>query len=356
MVQDVRPGFTLGEIVARCGGELEGDGSTWIAQVAPAETAGAEQICYVVNPRLLASLSDCRAGALIIGRRHFNKLPSGAPANLVLVEDAHVHFARVAQLLNPLVRPAPGVHPGACVQSDIPSSVSVGPGAWIGSGAVIGEHAVIGANCTVGDGAHVGEYSVLYPGTRIYHGCRIGARAIIHSGAVIGADGFGFGREKDGSWVKIPQIGRVLVGDDVEIGANSTIDRGAMEDTVIGNGVIIDNLVHVGHNCHIGDYSALAGCTGIAGSTKIGKRCLFGGAAMISGHLHICDDVVVSAATLIIKDIRTPGVYTSSVPSQEHASWVRNFAHLRHLDQSADRIRELEKRLAILEGEKEIKS
>jgi UDP-3-O-[3-hydroxymyristoyl] glucosamine N-acyltransferase len=190
---------------------------------------------------------------------------------------------------------------------------------------------------------------LLHAGVKIYDGCVIGARAILHSGAVIGADGLGFARDAERRWVKIPQIGRVLVGDDVEIGANTTIDRGALDDTVIGNGVKLDNLIHVAHNCQVGDDTIMAAMAGLAGSTKVGKRVMVGGKAGFSGHLEVADDIVVSAATNVTKSIDKAGVYTSLVPIQTHADWVRNFSHLRRLDAMAERVRELEKKLAELE-------
>jgi UDP-3-O-[3-hydroxymyristoyl] glucosamine N-acyltransferase len=177
----------------------------------------------------------------------------------------------------------------------------------------------------------------------------VGARAIIHSGVVIGADGFGFARAADASWVKIPQVGRVIIGDDVEIGANTTIDRGALEDTVIGDGVKLDNQIQIAHNIHIGAHSAIAGCVGIAGSTRIGSRCTVGGAAMIIGHLDIADDVNISAGTFVAKSIARAGHYTGSVPFQAHGDWLKNFSRLRHLESMADKIRALETRLAELE-------
>ena len=343
------PGYTLAEIVASLGGKVVGDETQRVLQVAPLDSAGPQEISFVANPRFLSRLAECRAGAVIISARHVDRVPEGYAGSLLVADDAHVHFARVAALLNPPVDVHPGIHPSAVVECEIPASTSVGPGAWIGAGAEIGERVVIGANCNVGPGACIGDDSLLHPCVTVYYACRVGKRALFHSGAGIGSDGFGFAREKDGGWVKIPQIGRVIVGDDVEIGANTCIDRGAMEDTRIGDGVIIDNLVHVAHNVQIGNRTAIAACAGIAGSTRIGERCLLGGAAMISGHLTICDDVVISGGSTVIGSITKAGVHTSSVPIMEHAAWLKNFSHLRHLDRMADKIRALEKRLAHLE-------
>ena len=264
----------------------------------------------------------------------------------ILTPDPYLYFARAAQLFNPPKRPATGLQQGAVTSSELPGSVSVGPNAVIGRDCRIGENCVIGPGCLIGDGVSIGEGSLLHAGVKIYDGCTIGARAILHSGAIIGADGLGFARDADKHWVKIPQIGGVVIGDDVEIGANTTVDRGALEDTVIGNGVKLDNLIHVAHNCHVGDDTIMAAMAGMAGSTSIGKRVQVGGKAGFSGHLQVCDDVVVSADTNVTKSIDKPGVYTAMIPLQPHADWVKNFSHLRRLDAMAERVRELEKKLA----------
>jgi len=337
------PGFALDELALHLGGRVLGDGKTRVFQVASLASAAPGDLAFLANPRFKKDLANSRASAAIIGRK---SQVSEGPGNYILADDPYLSFARAAQLLNPVQRLPSGIHPSACVETDIPESTSVGPGAWIGPGAVIGENVMIGAGCRIGAGSQLGEGCLLHPGVTVYQDCHVGKRAVIHSGAVIGADGFGFARERNGCWVKIPQIGRVLIGDDVEIGANTTIDRGALDDTFIADGVIIDNLVQVAHNVHIGAHTAIAGCVGIAGSTRIGERCLLGGAAMIIGHLEICDDVTVSAGTMISKSIREPGVYTGNMPQQAHADWLKNFSHVRHLEEMADKIRGLEKRLA----------
>jgi UDP-3-O-[3-hydroxymyristoyl] glucosamine N-acyltransferase len=221
----------------------------------------------------------------------------------------------------------------------------VGPNAVVGHGVTLGENVRIGPGCVVGDGVSIGEGGLLHANVTIYRECVIGKRVILHSGCVIGSDGFGNAKDGD-AWVKIPQIGRAVLGDDVEIGANTAIDRGALEDTVIGNCVKLDNLVHIAHNIHIGDYTAIAGCVGMAGSTRIGSRCTIGGAAMIVGHIEVGDNVHISGGTVISKSITRPGHYTGIFPFSEHGDWIRNGAHMRHLDQMNKRIRELEKALA----------
>jgi UDP-3-O-[3-hydroxymyristoyl] glucosamine N-acyltransferase len=335
-------GFTLGEIVHRLGGELRADPQLRIEQAAPLDRAQAADISFLANPRYRSQLQTTRAGAVILTPKAAMDYAGAS----IVAPNPYAYFARVAQLLDRRVRPAAGVHPAAVVDCEIPPSVSVGAQAVIGRGAAIGDSVRIGAGCVVGEGARIGADSVLHANVTIYGECVVGARCVIHSGCVIGSDGFGFARDDDGSYVKIPQTGRVIIGDDVEIGANTTIDRGTLEDTVIEDGVKIDNLVQIAHNCSIGAHTVIAGCTGIAGSTHIGRRCMFGGATMIIGHIEIVDDVVITGASFVGKSIRRAGTYTGQMPSQPHEDWLRNFSHMRHLDSLADRIRALEKRLS----------
>ena len=338
-------GYALQEIVQRIGGELRGDATLRVQQVAGLEHAGAGQISFLANPRYRQQLLSTRAEAVILAPQ----VAQDYPRACIVTDNPYAYFARVAQLLNPAERPPAAVHPSAVVETSLPPSVSVGANAVIGAGARVGAGTIIGAGCVVGEGTSIGADAVLHGNVTIYRDCVIGVRVVIHSGAVIGSDGFGFARENDGSYVKIPQIGRVVIGDDVEIGANTTIDRGTLEDTVIEEGAKLDNLVQVAHNCRVGAHTVLAGCTGIAGSTRIGKRCMFGGAAMIIGHIEIADDVIITGASFVGKSIRQPGTYTGQIPSQKHEEWLRNFSHLRHLDGLAARIRALENRLGELE-------
>ncbi len=330
--------YRLDELAALYGGELRGEGSIEIRRVAPIDEAGRGDISFLSNPKYASKLDSCRASALILTPDAADK--TSLPA--ILTRDPYLYFARVAGLLNPPVKPSSGVHPSATVCCSVPDDVHVGAGAFIAEDVTLSPGVVVGSGVSIEAGAHVGADTVIHPRVSIYAGCVIGARCIIHSGAVIGADGFGFARDADKSWVKISQTGRVLLGDDVEVGANTTIDRGAMGDTVIGTGVKLDNQIQIAHNVRIGDHTAIAGCVGIAGSTVIGKRCMIGGQAGIVGHLNICDDVVISAGTLVFKSIHKPGVYTASLPVQPHAEWVRNFSHLRHLDSFSARLRALE--------------
>lgn len=340
----------LADIIDRLGGELRAGsadaGAQTISRIAPLETAKTGEVAFLSNPKYQSQLAMTKASAVILAPA----LAEGCPVPAIVHPDPYLYFARLAQWLSPMP-PAPvGIHPNATVLSELSEHVSVGAGAYIGANVRIGANTVIGANAVVGSGVTIGSDCRLYPNSTIYYGCRVGSRVIVHAGAVIGADGFGFAREKDGSWVKIPQTGIVVVGDDVEVGAGTTIDRGALADTVIENGVKLDNQIQIAHNVRIGAHTAIAGCVAIAGSTEIGSRCTIGGATSIVGHLTIADDVHISAGTFISKSLSKPGAYTGTVPSMPHEDWLKNFARLRHLDSMADRIRALEARLNELEN------
>jgi UDP-3-O-[3-hydroxymyristoyl] glucosamine N-acyltransferase len=299
---------TLGEIVARLGGRVAGDPSTVVRQVASLESASEGHISFFTGKRYLHKLAATRASAIVLGPE--SEAETSRPR--IVAESPYLYFARVSQLFNPLARQSPGVHPSAVVSKSakLGARVSIGPG------------------CVVGDDVTLGDDSCLYPRAVIYAGATLGNRVIVHSGAVIGADGFGFADDA-GRWVKIPQIGSVRIGDDVEIGANTTIDRGAMDDTLIEEGVKLDNQIQIGHNTRIGAHTAVAGCVGIAGSADIGRHCTFGGAAMVLGHLKIVDHVNISAGTFISRSILKPGTYTGIYPVDEHENWARAAAWLR---------------------------
>jgi UDP-3-O-[3-hydroxymyristoyl] glucosamine N-acyltransferase len=314
--------FTLAQIADRLGGRVAGQQEVLIHQVGSLERAGPGQIAFYSNPRFRAQLAGTGASAVVLDARaeQLTALPR------IVCGDPYSYFARLSQLFNPRTTQAPGVH----------ASASVAPSARIGA------RVSIGAGCSIGENVTLGDDSCLYPGVVVYAGCRIGARVIIHSGAVIGADGFGIARE-DGRWLKIPQIGSVSIGDDVEIGANTTIDRGAMDDTVIGDGVKLDNQIQIGHNCRVGAHTAMAGCVAVAGSADIGSHCTIGAGALILGHLSICDHAHVSADTVISRPIRKPGTYTGMFPADDNESWARNTAVVRHLADLMDRVHALEK-------------
>jgi len=327
-----KPRFTLRQIAERLGGETVGEADAALTGIASLDEATPGQLTFLASAKFRARLAGTRAGAVIVGPkdRDATALPRIVAAN------PYAYYARAVSLFHPERPVVPGVHPSAAVHPSarVAPSACVGPFAVVEADASIGERASVGAGSFVGEGATIGEDTVLHPRVTVYHGCVVGARGILHAGAVIGADGFGMAPE-DGRYVKIPQVGRAVLGDDVEVGANSCIDRGALGDTVIGDGVKIDNLVQVAHNCRIGEHTVIAGCAGIAGSATIGRHCLIGGGAGIVGHLEICDGVTVSGMTLVTKSINEPGVYTSGSPFMPHAEWLRNAAHLRHLDRIA---------------------
>lgn len=336
------PALTLADLQAHLGGSIQGNPDKSVVGAASLESANSDQLSFIASPKYLTQAQVSRAGIFIV--------PEGLAASLdaacLVVANPPSAFAKALALLHPEPRQQAGIHPSAHVAPDaeIGTGVSIGPGAVVAAGVVIGAGTVVGAQCYLGPNAHLGEGCLLHARATVQHGCRLGRRVVLQSGCVIGGDGFGLAWE-GGHWSKIPQIGRVIIGDDVEVGANTTIDRGALDDTVIEEGVKLDNQIQIAHNCRIGRHTAIAACVGIAGSTRIGAYCQIGGAAMIIGHLDICDKVTVSAGTFVAKDIKSPGVYTSVQPLMPHEDWKRNAAHLRHLDNLSRRIRALEKLL-----------
>jgi UDP-3-O-[3-hydroxymyristoyl] glucosamine N-acyltransferase len=347
MVSAAPPVFRLRDLVARFGGELVGDGETVLEQVAPLESAGPRHIAFLARSKFRRLLETTRAGAVIVGAR--DRDATALPR--IVAANPSAYFARVMGLFNPPCAQMPvGIHARATVDASatVAPSARIGANVWVGPGAQIGERVELYPGCFIGAGVKLGDDCVLHANVSVYHDCVIGRRVIVHAGAVIGADGFGLALE-DGKWLKVPQIGRVVIGDDVEIGANTTIDRGAMDDTVIEEGVKLDNLIQVAHNVRIGAHTAMAGCVGIAGSARIGRHCTVAGAAMIIGHLEIADHVNISVGTLVTKSITEPGTYTSAIPCQPHETWLRTAVHLRHLDAMAERVKQLETRLAALE-------
>jgi UDP-3-O-[3-hydroxymyristoyl] glucosamine N-acyltransferase len=314
---------TLGEIASRLGGRVVGDAATPIRQVGSLESAAAGAITFLSSPKHKAKLAATNASAVILAKE-FEGLTS---LPRIVCESPYLYFARVSQLFNPLTSQEPGVHPTAVISSK----------------AKLGKGVSIGAGCVVGDDVTIGERSCLYPRVVVYHGCSLGARVVLHSGVVIGADGFGIAQDDAGRWVKIPQIGAVRVGDDVEIGANTTIDRGALDDTLIEEGVKLDNQIQIGHNCRIGAHTAMAGCVAVAGSADIGRHCTVGAASVILGHLKLADHVHISAGTVISRSIHKPGTYTGLFPFDDNESWAKNTAVVRGLADLAARLRALEK-------------
>ncbi|HEY7658145.1 MAG TPA: UDP-3-O-(3-hydroxymyristoyl)glucosamine N-acyltransferase [Burkholderiales bacterium] len=333
--------YSLREIARRFGGEIAGDPELEVRRVATLENAGPDSIAFLANARYLPQLKTTRAGAVIVGKaaRAATSVPRIVCAN------PYAYFARVSALFNPAPVARPGAHPTAVIDGSarVAADAEIGACSVIERGAEIGAGCVIGAGCSIGEDAVIGAGSRLYANVSVYHGCVIGKRVILHAGAVIGADGFGIA-EEEGRWVKVPQVGRVVIGDDVEIGANTTVDRGALDDTVIEDGVKLDNQIQVAHNVRIGAHTAIAACTGIAGSAKIGRHCRIGGASGIAGHITIADRVEISTYTLITKSIDRPGTYTGAYAFEPHRDWLRNAAQLRHLAELARRVRGLEKK------------
>ncbi|MDQ5941420.1 MAG: UDP-3-O-[3-hydroxymyristoyl] glucosamine N-acyltransferase [Pseudomonadota bacterium] len=336
----MRGGLRLDEIVTRLGGELRGDGSVLVSQVCSLSAAGEGEIAFLANPKYRKQLAATKASAVIVPPQAADE--TSLPR--IVHPNSYAYYARVVALLNPAPLRPRGAHESAIVHSVVPESASIGENVTVGHGVTIGENVTLYPGVVIGDGVSIGTDSVLYPNVVVYRDCVIGARAVIQAGAVIGSDGFGFAKEGD-RWLKIPQIGRVVIGDDVEIGANTSIDRGALEDTVIENGVKLDNQIQIAHNCRIGENAAMAGCVGIAGSTRIGARCTVGGAGMIIGHLELADDVHVSAGTMVTKNLTKPGQYTSIYPLEAHEDWLRNAAQLKRLSKLADRVTALERSL-----------
>jgi len=329
----------LSELAARTGATLTGDGNVDIVRMATLEDAGAGSIAFLANPKYRGQLAATRAAAVIVAPEF--ALETALPK--LVSPNPYATYAKVATILHPRAAVNAGVHRTAVVGAGarIAASAAVGPNAIIGLGTTVGERTQVGAACVVGDNVAIGDDVILHARVTVYDGCAIGARTIIHSGAVIGADGFGMA-EEGGRWLKIPQVGRVMIGADVEIGANTTIDRGAIGDTEIEDGVKLDNQIQIGHNCRIGAHTAIAGCTGISGSVRIGRNCKIGGASMIAGHLSIADGVVISAGTGIMSSIEAPGVYTGFFPMMPHKEWKRVAVAIRRLGTLAERLRALE--------------
>jgi UDP-3-O-[3-hydroxymyristoyl] glucosamine N-acyltransferase len=351
-------GTRLGELVERYGGQLVGDPDVQVAGIAALDRAGTFDISFLSNSKMRAQAARSRAAALILAPADDAEVAASYRGARIVADNPYAYFARTAQLLvaQQAPRPAPGIHPNATVHETarVHPSAHIGPHVTVDAGAVIHAGAVIEAGCYIGPEAVIGEDTRFYPNATFHARCVIGARGIVHSGAVIGDDGFGFALD-GGEYVKIPQIGRVVIGDDVDIGSNTTVDRGALEDTIIEDGVKLDNQIQIGHNCHIGAHTAMAGCVGMAGSTRVGKYCTFGGASMINGHIEIGDNVHITASTMVPRSISEPGRYTGYYPMSSNTEFERGAAIVRNLASYRERIRALEKAveaLAVREQEK----
>jgi UDP-3-O-[3-hydroxymyristoyl] glucosamine N-acyltransferase len=325
----VQADFSLGELAVRFGLGLYGEPGLRVSRVATLSHAEPGAISFLANPRYRKQMESTRATAVVLGPEN----AAGCPVAALIDPNPYLAYAHVAALLHPAPEAAAGIHPSAVVSpsAHVAPSACVAALALIEDGAHIGERVLVGPGCIVQRGARVGADSRLIARVNLYPGVQIGQRCILHAGAVVGADGFGFAANA-GTWIKVPQVGSVRIGDDVEIGANTTIDRGAIEDTVVEDGVKLDNQIQVGHNVTIGAHTAVAGCVGISGSTTIGRRCMIGGGVGIAGHLTIADDVVVTGCSLVSASIKHAGSYSSGMPVVETRLWRRMVAHLRRLD------------------------
>jgi UDP-3-O-[3-hydroxymyristoyl] glucosamine N-acyltransferase len=318
--------YSLGELAVRFGLELRGDPALRVSHVATLSQATEGSLSFLANSRYRKHLASSRASAVVVAPADADECPVAA----LVDSNPYLAYARIATLMYPATPMTAGIHPSAVVaaEANIAPSASVGPLCVIEAGAELGERVQVGAGCTILAGARIGDDTQLMPRVTLYAGVNVGERCLLHAGAVIGADGFGFAPD-DGTWFKVPQVGSVRIGDDVEIGANTTVDRGAIDDTIIENGAKLDNQIQVGHNVVIGAHTAIAACTGISGSTTIGRRCMIGGMVGFAGHLTIADDVVITGCSLVSASIREPGSYSSGMPTVETRLWRRMVANLR---------------------------
>lgn len=333
---------TLGQLATLLGAELHGDASIEVSRVANLETAGSGEISFLSDSKYQSFLAQTAASAVLVKAADL----SVCQTNALVVKDPYVGFARVAQLLDSTPQPAVDIHPTAVIAADVQlgQNVAIGPHAVIESGVVLGDDVAIGPGCFVGKNSRLGKGSRLWANVTIYHNVEIGDACLIQSGTVIGADGFGYANER-GEWIKIPQVGKVILGNRVEIGASTTIDRGAIDDTIIADNVIIDNQCQIAHNVEVGYGTAIAGGTVIAGSTKIGKYCIIGGAAVINGHIQVCDQATITGMAMVMRSITEPGIYSSGVPAQSNKEWRKMAARVLHIDEMHKRLNQLEKRV-----------
>jgi len=333
--------YRLQEIADALGASLRGDPDTLITGLATLQAAGPGQISFLANAAYGKYLKETRASAVIVSPDQ----AGNSQTNVLLLDNPYMGYARLSHWFDPAPVAPPGIHPTAVVDESayIDETASVGPHVVIEADVRVGAHVAVGAGTIIGARSRIGDHTVIRPRATLAHDVSVGQRCHILSGAVIGSDGFGFANEQ-GAWHRIAQLGGVELGDDVEVGANTTIDRGALENTVIGNGVKLDNLIQIAHNVQIGDHSAMAAMVGIAGSSRIGRHCVFGGASGVAGHLDIADQVHLTGMTLVTGDIREPGVYSSGTSADTNRNWRKNAVRFRQLDALARRVRELEKK------------
>ncbi len=336
------PSIRLADLAQQLDAELHGDGDTVISGIASMQSAQNGQITFLANSRYREQLVDCAASAVVLTQ---DDLPWCRCAALI-VKDPYLTYARMAQLLDTTPQPAKDIAPSAVIDptAQLGSDVAIGANAVIEAGVILGNNVVIGAGCFVGKNTRIGAGTRLWANVTIYHNIDIGVKCLIQSGTVIGADGFGYANDC-GNWVKIPQLGAVVIGDRVEIGACTTIDRGALDNTQIGNGVIIDNQCQIAHNVVIGDNTAVAGGVIMAGSLKIGRYCMIGGASVINGHMEICDKVTVTGMGMVMRPVTEPGVYSSGIPLQPNKTWRKTAALVMNIDEMSKRLKAIERKV-----------
>jgi len=334
--------ITLAELARELGLPYRGDGASVLDHIASLKDARHGALSFLSHHKHRQHLAETRAGAVVL----HPDLADSSPVPVLLSENPHLSFALAAQRLCKARGEPPGVHPTAWIHPDasLGRDVAIGAHVYIGPGTRIGDGVSIGPGCIVAENARIGSYTRLVARVTIWDGCIIGSRCQIHPGAVIGADGFGYANDQ-GRWEKVPQVGRVVLGDDVDVGCNTAIDRGAMGDTLIGDGVKLDNLVQIGHNVEIGEHTIIVACSGIAGSTRIGKHCAIGGAVGMAGHISIADGVQITGMTQVTKSLTQPGIYSSGTGVEPNRQWRRNAARFHQLDDMARRLRQLEQRL-----------
>ncbi len=333
----------LADLAQQLNAQLQGDGDIVITGIAPMYSANNEQITFLSDSRYTDKLSACQAAAVVLREAD---LPHCKVAALV-VDDPYLAYARMAQIMDTTPKPAQDIHPSAVISAEVVlgKNVAIGANVVIESGVELGDDVIVGAGCFIGKNARIGAGTRLWANVSIYHNVEMGKSCLIQSGSVIGSDGFGYANER-GNWVKIPQLGTVIIGDQVEIGACTTIDRGALGNTVIGNGVIIDNQCQIAHNVTIGDNTAVAGGVVMAGSLKIGRYCMIGGASVINGHIEICDKAVVTGMSMVIRSITEPGIYSSGLPSQPNKAWRKTAALVMNINEINKRLKSVERQLA----------